>query len=81
MPILIPVVDMVEMKRQLMILAFQVGDRFTYMISPTAGGTLAMLAIARVSYTDWLKAIVPFILFMYAVSWIFITFAYYIGWS
>ncbi|MED7789409.1 TIGR00366 family protein [Francisella sp. 19X1-34] len=81
MPILIPVADMVEMKRQLMILAFQVGDGFTYMISPTAGGTLAMLAIARVSYTDWLKAIVPFILFMYVVSWVFITFAYYIGWS
>lgn len=81
MPILIPVADMVEMKRQIMILAFQIGDGFTYMVSPTAGGTLAMLALARVSYTQWLRAIVPFILFMYFVSWIFIIFAHYIGWS
>jgi uncharacterized ion transporter superfamily protein YfcC len=81
MPILIPVADMIEMKRQLMILAFQVGDGFTYMISPTAGGTLAMLALAKVSYIKWLKAIVPFIIFMYLISWIFILFAHYINWS
>lgn len=81
MPILIPVADMIEMKRQLMILAFQIGDGFTYMISPTAGGTLAMLALAEISYVKWLKAIVPFIIFMYLVSWGFILFAHYIGWS
>ncbi|AXA32943.1 YfcC family protein [Francisella adeliensis] len=81
MPILIPVADMVEMKRQLMILAFQVGDGFTYMISPTAGGTLAMLALAKVSYVKWLKAILPFIIFMYIVSWLFILIAHYVNWS
>jgi uncharacterized ion transporter superfamily protein YfcC len=80
MPILIPVADLTHMSRQLMILAFQVGDGLGNLIVPTAGGTLAMLALGKVSYVKWLKIITPFIIFCYLLSWGFITFAYFTGW-
>ena len=38
------------MSRQLMITSFQVGDGLTNLIVPTSGGTLAMLALGKVSY-------------------------------
>ncbi|GAL28124.1 arginine/ornithine antiporter ArcD [Vibrio variabilis] len=42
----------------------------TNLIVPTSGGTLAMLALGRVSYEQWLKAILPFMLMVYALSWV-----------
>ncbi|EPC01515.1 C4-dicarboxylate ABC transporter [Litchfieldella anticariensis FP35 = DSM 16096] len=70
MPILIPVADLVGMSRQLMITAFQVGDGLTNLIVPTSGGTLAMLALGRVSYVKWLKAILPFMALVYVLAWV-----------
>ncbi|YCO02573.1 YfcC family protein [Vibrio sp. VNB-15] len=70
MPILIPVADLTGMSRQLMITAFQVGDGLTNLIVPTSGGTLAMLALGRVSYEQWLKAIMPFMAFVYVLCWV-----------
>lgn len=70
MPILIPVADLTGMSRQLMITAFQVGDGLTNLIVPTSGGTLAMLALGRVSYEQWLKAIMPFMFMVYALCWV-----------
>ena len=57
MPILIPLADLVGISRQVMILAFQVGDGITNLIIPTSGGTLAMLALARVGFSEWVKTI------------------------
>ena len=68
MPILIPVADLIGMSRQLMITAFQVGDGLTNLIVPTSGGTLAMLALGRVTYEQWLKAILPFMLYVYVIA-------------
>lgn len=80
MPILIPLGDLLGITRQTMILAFQVGDGLTNLIVPTSGGTLAMLAIGGVSYSDWLKFIFPLIAMIYALSWGFIAIAVVIGW-
>uniref|UniRef100_A0A9E7ZRQ5 TIGR00366 family protein n=1 Tax=Bosea sp. NBC_00436 TaxID=2969620 RepID=A0A9E7ZRQ5_9HYPH len=79
MPILVPLADLMGMSRQLMILAFQVGDGLSNLIIPTVGGMLAMLALGRVSYGQWLKVILPFILFAYVLCWIFLIVGYYIG--
>lgn len=65
MPILIPVADLVGVSRQLMITAFQVGDGLTNLIIPTSGGMLAMIALGRVTYEQWLKAILPFMGLVY----------------
>ncbi|WP_208123271.1 YfcC family protein [Facilibium subflavum] len=80
MPVLLPVAQLIGMSKQLMILAFQVGDGLTNLIVPTSGGTLAMLALGGVSYGKWLKVITPFMLIAYGVSWIFLVIGYLIGW-
>ncbi|OXY82703.1 YfcC family protein [Oceanimonas doudoroffii] len=81
MPVLIPLADLVGITYQVMILAFQVGDGLTNMIVPTSGGTLAMLALARVGYSDWLKVIFPLVALIYALSWAFIMLAQWLQWS
>ena len=79
MPILIPLADLANMSRQLMITAFQVGDGLTNLIVPTSGGTLAMLALGRVTYKQWLKAVMPFMIGIYVICWIGLVIGHYIG--
>ena len=54
-PIMAPFSDMVGVSRQAMVLAFQFGDGFTNMLTPTSGVLIAALAMARISYTKWVK--------------------------
>lgn len=81
MPILIPLSDLIGMSRQTMILAFQVGDGLTNLIVPTSGGTLAMLALGKVSYSEWLRFALPMLLWTYAISWVFLVIAVLIQWN
>ena len=54
-PIMVPFADMVGVSRQAMVLAFQFGDGFTNMVTPTSGVLVAALAMARIPYAKWLK--------------------------
>ena len=54
-PIMAPFSDMVGVSRQAMVLAFQFGDGFTNMITPTSGVLVASLAMARIPYSKWVK--------------------------
>jgi uncharacterized ion transporter superfamily protein YfcC len=56
-PIMAPFADMVGVSRQAMVLAFQFGDGFTNMLTPTSGVLMAALAMARIPYAKWLKFI------------------------
>jgi uncharacterized ion transporter superfamily protein YfcC len=79
MPILIPLSDLIGMSRQLMITAFQVGDGLTNLIVPTSGGTLAMLALGKVSYAQWLRVIMPLMVLIYGMCWIALIAGHYLG--
>ena len=54
-PIMAPFSDLVGVSRQAMVLAFQFGDGFTNMITPTSGVLIAALGMARVPYAKWVK--------------------------
>ncbi len=54
-PIMAPFADLVGVSRQAMVLAFQFGDGFTNMITPTSGVLMAALAMARIPYEKWVK--------------------------
>ncbi len=54
-PIMAPFSDMVGVSRQAMVLAFQFGDGFTNMLTPTSGVLIAALAMARIPYAEWVK--------------------------
>ena len=54
-PIMAPFADIVGVSRQAMVLAFQFGDGFTNMVTPTSGVLVAALAMARIPYAKWVK--------------------------
>ena len=54
-PIMAPFSDLVGVSRQSMVLAFQFGDGFTNMVTPTSGVLVAALAMARIPYSEWVR--------------------------
>ncbi|WP_431024783.1 YfcC family protein [Halomonas sp. H5] len=59
MPIMVPIGDMLEVTRQSTFITFKLGDAVTNIITPLSGTLMACLAIARVSYADWFKFVLP----------------------
>lgn len=55
MPIMAPFSDVVGLSRQATVMAFQFGDGFTNMITPTSGVLMGALQMARIPYAVWAK--------------------------
>ncbi len=70
MPIMAPFSDLISVSRQATVMAFQFGDGFTNMITPTSGVLIAVLGVARISYHKWVKFIWPFIILMILVGFL-----------
>lgn len=64
MPIMAPFSDLIGVARQTTVLAFQFGDGFTNMITPTSGVLIGCLGIARIPYNLWFKYIWKLILIL-----------------
>lgn len=62
MPIMSQFSDLIGVSRQATVMAFQFGDGFTNMITPTSGVLMGVLGIARIPYNKWFKWVWPFIL-------------------
>ena len=56
--------------RQLTVLAFQFGDGFTNMITPTSGVLIGVLGVARVPYAQWFKFIWKFLLALIVIGFL-----------
>ena len=69
-PIMAPFADMVGVSRQAMVLAFQFGDGFTNMLTPTSGVLMAALAMARIPYTKWVKWVWKAVLALLALGFL-----------
>ncbi len=61
MPIMAPFSDLIGISRQATVMAFQFGDGFTNMITPTSGVLIAVLGVARIPYHKWVKWVWPLI--------------------
>ena len=68
-PIMAPFADMVGVSRQAMVLAFQFGDGFTNMVTPTSGVLIAALAMARIPYAKWVKWIWKGVVALLVIGW------------
>jgi uncharacterized ion transporter superfamily protein YfcC len=55
MPIMAPFSDVIGLSRQATVMAYQFGDGFTNMITPTSGVLMGALGIARIPYAVWVK--------------------------
>lgn len=79
MPFMAPLGDMVGVSRQTAVLAFQMGDAFTNLITPTAGDMMAALAICHIPYKKWLKFFGPLWLIWTVAACVFLVIAVQIG--
>ncbi len=64
MPIMAPFSDLIDISRQATVMAFQFGDGFTNMITPTSGVLIAVLGVARIPYHKWVKWVTPLIVIL-----------------
>ena len=68
MPIMAPFSDLIGISRQSTVVAFQFGDGFTNMITPTSGVLMAALGVARIPWEKWVKFIWKFILVLVVIG-------------
>ena len=70
MPVMAPFSDLVNLSRQATIMAFQFGDGFTNMITPTSGVLIGVLGVAKIPYEKWVKWIFPFMVILILLGWL-----------
>ena len=75
MPIMAPLADLIGVTRQTAVLAFQFGDSFTNVITPTGGTIMAALAMAKVPYSKWFRYLIPLFFLWWLVAFAFLIYA------
>jgi len=68
MPIMAPFSDLIHVSRQATIMAYQFGDGFTNMITPTSAVLIGVLGVAKISYEKWVKWVWPLILILFILG-------------
>jgi uncharacterized ion transporter superfamily protein YfcC len=69
-PIMAPFSDLIELSRQAMVMAFQFGDGFTNMITPTSGVLIAALGMAKIPYSKWVRWVWKFIILLIVLGFL-----------
>ena len=81
LPILAPLGDVVGVTRQTSVLAYQFGDGFSNVFTPTQGYFMAGLAMLRVPWTRWVKVLWPLQLIWLGLGLLFLLIAQAIRWG
>ena len=81
MPIMTPLVDLMDIPRQIAVQAYTMGDGFTNVINPLSGTLLAILAISGIPYSKWLRFTLPLVLIWFAFGIIFMIIGVYMNWG
>ena len=79
MPLMAPLADLVDVSRQVAVLAFQFGDGFTNILVPTNVVLMGILAIAGVPWERWLRFVLPFMIKIWIIGSIALAVAVAIG--
>lgn len=74
-PIMAPLGDLVGVTRQTAVLAFQLGDGLSNIITPTSGYFMAGLALAKIPWEKWAKWFIKIVAVLYLVGLIFVLIA------
>lgn len=70
MPIMTQFADLINVSRQTTVLAFQFGDGFTNMLTPTSGVLIGVLGVAHIPYGVWLKWVWKFIVALIVIGFL-----------
>jgi len=65
MPVLAPLADFSNVPRELVVTAFQAASGLPNLVTPTSAIVMGGLALGRVSYSLWLKFIVPLLVMIF----------------
>jgi uncharacterized ion transporter superfamily protein YfcC len=79
MPLMAPLSDILGITRQTAVFAFTCGDGFSNSIIPTSGILMAMLSLAKIPYTRWLRFMIPLFLMLMGLAAGFLVIAVAIG--
>lgn len=80
MPIMTPLADLTGVSRQTAVLAFQIGDGISNILTPTGSVLMASLALAKIPWVKWVKWVIPLIILQFIVGGILITIAHLFVW-
>ncbi|MFP4060651.1 MAG: YfcC family protein [Bacteroidales bacterium] len=64
MPMMSQFSDLIEISRQATVMAFQFGDGFTNLITPTSGVLIGVLGVAKIPYEKWFRWVAPLVLIL-----------------
>lgn len=81
MPIMTPLADLTGVSRQTAVLAFQMGDAISNILTPTASVLMASLALAKIPWVKWVKWALPLILIQFVAGGILLTIAHMFVWT
>lgn len=81
MPILAPMADVLGVTRQTACLAFQFGDAFSNVLSPTCAYFMAAIAMFNIPWGKWAKWVLPLFLLWYLIAIVAIVIATSIGYG
>ncbi|MBI5974284.1 YfcC family protein [Staphylococcus canis] len=79
MPLLVPISDLLNINRQITVLAFQYGDSISNSLFPTSAVLMGALAVANISYIQWIKFAWRVILAWVVICGLGMSIAYLIG--
>lgn len=64
MPMMSQFSDLIGVSRQATVMAYQLGDGFTNMITPTSGVLLGVLSVAKIPYDKWFRWVLPLMIIL-----------------
>lgn len=70
MPIMAPFSELIGLSKQATVMAFQFGDGFTNLITPTSGVLIAVLGVSRIPYNKWFGWAWKFILLLVVIGFL-----------
>lgn len=80
-PILKPISEVLNLKPELAVQAFQYGDGFSNMISPFLAWTVGSCAMAGLPFPKWVKWVIPKVLAFIAIALVIMYLLTALGWS
>ncbi len=79
MPIMAPLADLIGLSRQAVVLAYQFGDGFTNMITPTSGVLIGAIGLAKIPYPKWFRFILPLQILLLLTGFILLSLAVFLN--
>ncbi|MGH7598263.1 MAG: YfcC family protein [bacterium] len=80
-PILAPLSDLLGVTKQTMVLAYQFGDGFTNVFTPTQGYFMAGLALLKIPWNIWARWLLPLLLIWWGIGLLALLVAHAMRWG